>query len=400
MPSQLPVIPISALVAAFHRGVKGKRDKRADDHTGSAYDYIAGTSAMLLARMSTFTRDLFRADYFDQAESDDLTALVAGRYQIPRILDTYGPGTATLLRPNAAADAGLSQTERTLWEGTRVIIQSQTTSGLVYAVAADTPIASGALYVAGLPIRAVAPGLGAAINTAVTGQRAALGDPTWDPSWQVGNVTCADGTVFEQAADFRARVRALVLASQPGYETAIVNAAVAAGAVNVAVFGTNYGGIDLHSCATYIGDAGFGATLALVNATKVGLERSRMLGAEMLIAPMAPAPLPIAAVIQLYDDPSKFDTDTIATACVAAIRGVLGASGAYGYDSDAFFGAVVGISPAIQDATFTLGIGGPPLGSKTLLVHYPPPSGVLWFPQTLTRYQTPASGITITFTGP
>jgi hypothetical protein len=169
--------------------------------------------------------------------------------------------------------------------------------------------------------------------------------------------------------------------------------------VNVSVFGTNYGGIDLHSCAIYVGDAGFGATTSLVNGAKLALERWRMLGAEGPIGGMSLSPLSIVATIQLYDDPTKFDTATITNACASAIAGVLGTTGAYGYDIDAFFGAVVGVSPAIQNAAFTTP-GGVSLASVGLLVPTPPPSGALYFPQTLARYQIPANGISVAFTGP
>lgn len=395
MPSQLPIPPLTDWVQAFHKGVKAKRDKRADGHTGSGYDYIAGTTAMLMAREAAYVRDLFKAIYFNQAEGEDLTDLVAQRFKIARILDTQGPGMATLVRPNAAADAGLGQNVRTIWAGTRILIQSPNAGGVAYAVAEDTPIAAGALYVAGLPIRATSYGPGAAIDTTVTGQRAVFDDPLWDPSWAVTTVRCADGTSFERAADFRSRVLATLQLNQVGYSPGIANACTLVGAQNVAVFGTNFGGADLHSCATYVGDAGFMGSPALVKAAKVKLEAWRMLGAEMHIGAMALAPLSVAATVQLYDDPGKFDTNTITSAVTSAIRRVLGATGAYGYDTDEFFGAAVGVSDAIQDVSFTS-----PTSNATLLVPYPPPSGVLWFPQVLTRYQIPANGVSLTFVGP
>lgn len=389
MPSTLPLPSLSDFVAAFHRGVRAKRDKRADGRSGSAYDYIAGTTAMLMARESAYVRDLFRAIYFGQAEGNDLTELVAERYKIARVLDTFGPGTATLRRlTNAAGD-------ETIWEGTRILVQSPNTSGTVYAVAADTPVSPTATYVAGLPIRATQTGTGVAINTMVTGQPCVFDDSLEDPSWTVTSLQCADGTAFEQASLFRARVLATLQSNQVGYAPGIANACALVGAANVAVFGTNFGGRDLGACATYVGDAGFNGSSALVAASTLTLERWRMLGADMLIGAMQQASLAIAATVQLYDDPSKFDTATIQAACASAIRRVFGATGAYSYDIDALFGAVVDVSDAIQDVTFTS-----PASSQGLLVPYPPPSGNLWFPQALTRYAIPANGIALTFVGP
>jgi hypothetical protein len=390
MPSQLPIPSLGDFVAAFHRGVKAKRDKREDGHSGGGYDYIAGTSAMLMVREAAFIRDCFRADYFNDAQGQDLTDLVAGRFKIDRILDTDGTGTATLYRANASADAGIPPSLRVIWEGTRILVTSPTSAATAYAVAADTPITAGALYVAGLPIRATTTGVGTAVNTAQTGQACVVGDPLWDTSWQVTNVTCADGTVFEPAPAFRARVVATLRQNTVGYAPGIAYACGLAGAANVSVFGTNFGGTDLHACATYVGDAGFNGSTPLVTASKFILESWRMLGAQMLIGPMVQASLPVVATVQLYDDPAKFDTPTIANACEGAIARVLGANGSYAYDLDALFGAVSQVSDAVQDVIFTT-----PASSEGLLAGNP-----LWFPPSITRYQIPPGGIALTFTGP
>jgi hypothetical protein len=384
MPSILPIPTLRQYVAAFHRGVKARREERADGHSGSAYDYIAGTTAMLMARESAFIRDLFRADYFDLAEGQDLSNLIAGRFQIPRILDTYGVGTTALKRPTNAAGAG------TIWKGTRILIQAPTPTGLVYQVAADTPVSAAALNVAPVGITATTLGVGTAINTTQSGNPAAILDPLWDTSWQVVQVQCANGTVFEKAKDYRARTLALLAANQVGYSPGIAAACNAVGAVNVSVFGTNFGGQDLHACATYVGDAGFNGSPNLVALSTVALEAWRMLGPDMLIGAMVQTPLPIAATIQVYADPSTFDIPTLSFACIAALTQTFGVTGSYGYDLDALFGSVVGLSTAIQDCDFTT-----PTSNQTLLVGNP-----LWFPQSLPRYQIPPNGIQLTFVGP
>lgn len=385
MPSQLARPNVHELVAAFHRTVKAKRDARADGHTGSAYDYIAGVSGILLARESMFIRDCFREIYFSEAEGDALTNYVAQRYQIDRALDTFGTGTATIARPSSAAGGD------TIFEGTRIKVQVSATEAHFYAVAADTPVRASALYVAGLPIRATFTGTGAAIKASGGEPPCTFEDPIWDPSWAVTSLQCADGTDYEKASDFRARTAATLLANLPGSTLAIQNACFAAGAANVQVFGTNFGGTDLHAAAVYVGDPSFNATTSLVRACELALEGVRMLGVEgPMPGPMAPAPLSIAATVQLYDDPSKFELATLSTALANAIGGMFGPTGAYGYDIDALFGAAVEVSDAIQDVTFTS-----PSSSVGLLVGSPP-----WFPQTLTRYQIPPNGMTFSFVGP
>lgn len=384
MPSTLPLPTVSDFVAAFHGGVRAKRDKRADGHSGAAYDYVAGSTAMLLAREAAYVRDLFRAIYFGVADGDDLTELVAGRFGITRGVDGPGTGSATFVRPTSAGGAG------TIWEGTRVLIYGASPKPHIYAVAEDTPVLAGATYVAGVPIRATFTGLGSAIDTSTGGQRIALDDPLWDATWGVTNLRCAEGSVFEPAPEFRARVLSTLHASQVGYATGMVAACNAAGAANVTVFGTNFGGQDLGACAVYVGDASFNGSDAVVTACTVALESWRMLGADMHVGRMVSTPLTIAATVQLYDDPSLFDAPTIDRACQGAIRRAFSASASYGYDLDALFGAVVGVSDAIQSVTFTT-----PSSSQGLLVGSPP-----WFPQTLPRYAIPASGIRLTFVGP
>jgi hypothetical protein len=384
MPSTLPVSTIGDFVAAFHRGVRAKRDKRADGHSGSAYDYVAGTTAMLLARESAYVRDLFQALYFGVADGDDLTALASAKFGITRITDGYGTGTTTLVRPNALGADG------TIWAGTRVLVLGASPTPLVYAVAQDTPIAASATYAAGVPIRATKYGAGTAIDTTLGGVSLRLDDPLWDNTWAPTSLVCGDGTVFEQAPQFRARVLATLRASLVGYATGMANACIAAGAANVTIFGCNFGGVDLGGCAVYVGDASYNGSTALVQACTLALESWRMLGSDPLIGPMVSTALPITATVQLYDSPAKFDTGTLASSITSAIRRQFSASASYGYDLDALFGAVVETTDAIQNVTFTT-----PSSSQGLLVGSPP-----WFPQSLPRYFIPPSGIALAFVGP
>ncbi|HEY2509818.1 MAG TPA: hypothetical protein VGI39_03150, partial [Polyangiaceae bacterium] len=272
-------------------------------------------------------------------------------------------------------------------------------ASVFYVVAADTKVSTSALYVAGVPIRATTYGAGVAVDTVQASLSATLEDPIWDPSFAVTSLRCADGTVFEKAADYRARVRTTLATQSLGYEAAIVAACQSAGAVNVKVFGTNTGGQDLHACAVYVGDASFGAQPQLLPGIGLALEGARMLGPQLVLGTMQRIDQPITATIQLYDDPAKFDLDTLAGSCEGAIRRVFGATGAYGYDLDALFGAIVEVTDAIQDVTFAA-----PTGSAGVLVNgwFPPAqtSGALVGISVLSRYVIPPGGVTFTFVGP
>lgn len=382
MPSQLALPTVTDYVSAFHRGVKAKRDKREDGRSGALYDYVGGVTALALARLSPYARDCFRAKYFDDSDGDDLTEYVQKHFGIARILDTRGTGYATLFRPTATAGLG------TLWAGTRLKVLVPGSEGLFYSVAQDTPVSASAQYLAGVPIRATFYGPGSAIDTATGAQPVVVDDPLWDASFEVTHLVCADGTAYEKAPDFRARTRALVQQFATGYPPAIAAACQSLGAANVAVFGTNTGGSDLHACAVYVGDAGFNAIAGLVSQITVALEGTRLLGGDAVIGAMQNVPTPVVATVQLYDSPAKFDTQTLATACEGAIRRVFGATGAYGYNTDALFGAVVEVSSEVQNVTFTT-----PTGSVGVLVNG-------WFPSTLSRYSIPPGAVSLTFTGP
>ena len=73
MPSTQPIPTLADLRRAYSDGIVGQRERRADTHDGSAYDLLGGMSAMLFSRQAQRDRDLFRANYFDSAEAEDLS---------------------------------------------------------------------------------------------------------------------------------------------------------------------------------------------------------------------------------------------------------------------------------------------------------------------------------------
>ncbi len=377
IPTPLPTI--DDLTSAFHASVRARRDKRADGRAGSAYDYIAGLSAILWSRQAQRDRDLFRATYFDDAQGDDLTGRAQQLFGIARTLDTYGTGFATLARPNTAAGKG------TVWTGTRFRVSGSLAGSVAYAALGDVPVQATDLY-AIVPIRATTVGEGVAVASSSLGS---LEDPLWDASWAVRSLTCADGTRFEPAQEFRALVRSQRLAARVGYDPRILQACQDAGAAEVALFRSDQAAADTGLNVCYVGDAGYSGSLDLVRRVTVALESVRVCGADMLVRPLTAASLTTRASISLWDQPSTFNLDQIEL----ALRGVLlstfaGTTAGFVYQRDALAGALARISDAIQSVTFAS-----PASDIAILVNGQ-------FPATLTRYSLSPANIFLTFTGP
>ena len=101
MPSLRELPTVDQLRSVAIDAVRGGGFDRADNHTGAVFDYFFGTSAILWSQQLQYTRDLFRAIYFDDADGSDLTDRVEKIWGIPRIFDSYGTGFATFSRPSA-----------------------------------------------------------------------------------------------------------------------------------------------------------------------------------------------------------------------------------------------------------------------------------------------------------
>lgn len=230
MPSTLPLPTISQLLRAGRNALRGEVDRYGDGRPGSVYDHVAtGPMAILLSREADADRDAFRAIYWDDADGDDLTALVQGRLAgfapATRILDAQGTGLLKVSRTSTTAGGG------TFWAGTRYAVGST-----LYEVSSDTTVSATATS-ASVPINALSYGPGVAIDT--PGGVVQL-DPLWD-SWTVTRLTCADGTTYESADAYRARVRAALLNARNGYLPAMLAAAKSAGATYLVAFDSTYG---------------------------------------------------------------------------------------------------------------------------------------------------------------
>ena len=385
MPSQDSLPTIATLLKGFGDAVRGAKDRFADVRRGSAFDLIAGPAAIIHTRQAQRDRDLFQTVYLDNADGTALTALIQGRYNVTRILDTYGVGTAYFVRPTASAGAG------TIWNGTILRVTGLAGGAKKYKVTSDTAVAAGALAVTSVPIVALDVGVGSAI-AATSGL--VIDDVLFDATLTVQSLACGDGTSFESAEDYRARARSARIAARPGYLTALTNSVKAVGAV-YSVFFPSYYGTDMSSVvgdsginAAYVGDAGYSASTALTSACAVALESARVLGANMFVGSLATSSISVVASATLVDSPNLFDIISIKQRIVNAIVAYFGGvSGGFTYKLDGMQGAVLQACPEVQSVTFTT-----PSADVTI-------SGAFW-PAVLTRYILAPAAITLTISGP
>jgi len=380
MPSTKPIPTVSDFLRAAANAIRGRRDKRADTREGSVYEMILGPAAMLFARQVQRDRDMFRSVYNDAATGAQLSALILEKYGVERVEATSGTGTATLERASAAAGAG------TIWAGTRVFLASSTTEVREFSVTADTTVSATAIAVE-VPIRAAKPGRTAAISVT---SGLVVADPLWDATWTVTGLTCGEGTDFEDARALVARVRNSRLRARRGHEQAIVDACVAAGAVNVVAFASSFANTspDPGFNAVYVGDGGYSASTSLVRACQVACEAARPIGADTYFGAMTPSSLSMELTVTLWDQPATFDQ----VALTQMIRDVIVhyfavARNAYAYRRDAIAGAILRASSAVQAVTFTT-----PASDAAITLGD--------WPATLTRYRVTASDITVTLAGP
>ncbi len=373
MPSALPIPSINDEITAAANALVGRKDQYADVHDGSVYQYLNGTAAMAFHQEAVRDRDLFRAVYTNTAQGDDLTTRVRNLFAVERILDTPGTGSAAFMRGTANAGGGI------IWEGTRINID-----GVFYEVAADTGMGASQLS-ASVPIRATKTGPGYSISNA-SGQ---LYDPLWDNSLVPTNVSCGNGTTFEAADDFRARVKSILFANRPGYAAYITSVLNAIGASQVVLLPSYYsGGVDVGINACYVGDSGFSATQALINACQVAAEGARVLGADTIFRGLSVSGLTIKLTVSLWDTPGKFDLVTMRRLITGGVAQYFGnVSNAFAYKIDGIRGAAQRVSNNIQDVTVIT-------PSVDIVL-----SDTAW-PNTLTRYIVNQGAIEVTFTGP
>lgn len=343
MPSQLPVPDIRDSIRAGGRAIVARKDLLADTRTGAIYDLLMGTAAMAFSREALTDRDKFRAIYLTTAQNDDLTTFVSQRFGIDRVLDTYGTGSCGFSRGSASAGAG------TIYAGTR--LQVATTNGsIVYEVASDVSVSATQTSVV-VPVQATTFGAGVAISNA----SASVLDTLWDNTWDVSGLSCANGTTFEAAPDFLARVKATLQEERPGYPALVQSTLLALGAPNVVLFPSQFqGGTDYGVSAAYVGDASYSCSSALLASCRAGLESARVLGCDLWIGPMAVTPITLGLTVSLWRDPSYFDQNKLLTTiALGVIQYFRRGTHAYAYKVDGIRSAIQRVSKDIETPTIT-----------------------------------------------
>ena len=333
-------LTIRDFLVAGRTAVRGALDKNADFRTGSDYDSLNGPTAIIWSRQSARDTDLFNSVNFNTAVGDDLTQLALRRFGKVRGVDSRGTGTVTLVRPSG----GVSET---LWTGSRFTIPGS--SPKVYRTTADALVGTSDLQVT-IPIEAVSVGPGSAINLTVP-MAATVDNLFNDSTWYVRSLQCDDGTTFESAPDFRARIRQERYDARVGQTKAIITACNAAGAQNVVLFRSDYAGdsydYGLNYC--YVGDSGYNASQDLVRACALALEGVRVEGDCLQVLPMAPSVVNVTANVTLYDTPAVFDLTRLERLEYSSLLQYLnGLSGRFTYSLDGLIGAIAKPTPEVQ----------------------------------------------------
>lgn len=330
---------IREILAASASAVRGAADKNADFVRGSDYEVLLGPSAIIWSRETSRDTDLFDATNFHTADGDDLTWMAKKRYGKDRILDSHGAGVATFTRPSA----GIADM---VWAGTRIMLAGA--QPRMYRVSSNTPVLSTATS-AIVPIEAVDSGDGVACR--VFGGALSIVDMLEDPSWTVAALECGNGTAFEKADAFRARIRQERLDARVGQTKAIIQACKDAGAQNVVPFRSDYAGdsFDYGLNVCYVGDLGYTGTPGLVKACTLALRRTRVAGDHLQVLPMAKADLVVDADVYLYGSPVLFDTVRLQRLHGAAVLQYLnGAAGRFAFSLDGIRGAIARDTPEVQ----------------------------------------------------
>ncbi len=369
---------IDEIIKQFGSAIRGEKDGYADVRRGSVYEYIGGAAAMIWSREAQRDTDLFAATRFKNATGDELTAMGFERYGIPRVLDTYGTGTVLLSRPSAAAGGG------TFWRGTRFRASGEAADSAYYEVTEDTVIPSGLSAI--LPIRACVIGSHGAIDvTSVL-----LDDPVWDNSWTALRLVCSDGTDFEPADAYRARIRSTRLDQRVGQENVIIAACEAQGATNVVLFRSNYAGDDFdygyNYC--YVSDNGYTATADLIKRCKVALDAVRVLGDNLQVLGMYPIQTRVQATLTLSD--RNVDLERVKQLAVGTVLQYF-AGNPYAFQISAIAGRMYRSIPVLQDAAILV------QGSSVDSAPTTTIAGIPTFPALLYRYIVTPNSVVVNY---
>lgn len=356
---------IQDLIEFGGKAIKGL-DGTTDLLRGSDYEALIGPSAVIWSRQARRDTDLFRATKFNSAVGADLTELARRRYGKERRLESFGKGTLAISR-------SASGSQETVWEGTRVSLRGDISRS--YRVTETVVIASGDT-VATLPIEATQAGTGVAIHASLPNIR--FEDPLQDTTWVARSINVVDGTAFEDAAEFRARIRRERFAERVGQADAITAACMEAGAEKVVLFRSDYAGdaYDYGLNVCYVGTLGHTSTPELVKACALRLRSCRVAGDHMQVLQMTNAELDVSAKVYLFDSPAKFNLSRLEYAHHTSIRSYVGEAGRYTYAIDGLYGAIGRLTPEVQRVEILT-----PLADGSIVE-----GSLKNFPQSLTKY--------------
>lgn len=383
MPASEPLPTIQELVRAYHGGARSERAYE-DAHDGSMHDILAGVGALLWRRVAEHDRDEFRRIYFDTAPRDALNEYIERRFQLPRIEDTAGVGTAYLSRPTAAGGAGM------FWAGTRIRMNSGRGDPLrLYEAVADTPATGSAVSVE-VPVRALTfeEKLFDVSRGSVTVLD--LADPVWDPTWGVDRLHVEAGVTGETNDEYRARARANRVADRVGYPEAIRRAMVKAGAGVVAFFQGDFLGdaLDAGLNRVYVADAGYETSAELLTACRLALPRVVVAGTSAQALPVTNQPISVQVTVRMFDQPYRFDQPATIERAVAAIYEYFRTrDNPFIWREAGVRGAIFRAVPNSQDAIVTASLPAPDL--PTLFDSSP-----------LKRFTVARQAISVTLQGP
>lgn len=312
MPSQQDVPSAADILAAYDAEIAALERSSGDLRSGSGYDIHGGVGAILFHRQSIHDRDRFRSVYFDTAQGDDADTLIRRRYGIlaARIPDLPGTGIASLSRTGTSAG--------TFYEGTRFSVLPNTPGGAprTFEVSQDTAIGSGALQ-ARVPIRDMLVASSAVVATTSTNVLT-IDDPLWD-TWSISSVQCGPGTFREDDDTYKARIKATRLAQRKGYADGITNACKSVGASQVAIFPSDWTGIDHGINHLFVADDAFVTTDSLLQACRVVVDSWRVLGADLFVFGMQNTPLSISVTVQVWNIEQTRASQDISDLAVAAV---------------------------------------------------------------------------------
>lgn len=347
MPAIEPIPTIPQMLDAAAAELWARRPA-ADTHRGSVYDVQAGTGALLWIREANRDRDNFRGCYTDTCDGAALDWRITRFGGPARVESTKGTGHALVTRPTAAGGQG------TFWAGTRVAIAALGQTPRFYRVSADTLVEASTTGTL-VPVEAERTGIGAAVTSAsLNVPRMWFEDRVWDSTWAVASVTCADGSVRESDAEYRARWRQGKLDRRPGYRKAISDRLIAEGAAYIALFESDHiAATDYGINRIFVADSAWQSPVGLLNRCRLALDSVRVAGCDTTVWGIVRTEAAFDLVAHLWEQPGNADEAAIRTAVQDGVLHYFsGRDNAFVFRRDGAAGGAMQACPALQSLTY------------------------------------------------